>query len=101
MAVYNIPLQNGIQTIPALGRTRAGHVFGFSANGTISSGQIDLIKAKAPGSDLFEDIPSSQTSLTNLASLLFTFPAEEYEITISGYSGNATELRITDTVVEV
>lgn len=100
MATYNIQLRNGIQTFKALGRLRAGHVLGFSLNGSVTAGQIDSIKAKAPGSSIFELIPSSQTELTNLTSLLFTFPVEEYEITISGFSGDATEIQITDSSVE-
>lgn len=100
MAVYNIPLQNGTQTITALGRTRSNHVFGIQANGAVTSGSIDSISARAPGSGVFESIPNSQKDLTNLTSLLFTFPAVEYQITISGYSGAATEIAITDTVVE-
>lgn len=101
MSTYNLPLNNGTQTFPALSRLRAGHVLGFKLNGTATAGQIDSISAKAPGSDVFEVIPSSQTDLTNLVSLLFTFPVEEYQIVISGFTGTATEILITDSVVEV
>ena len=54
------------------------------------------INAKAPGSSVFETIPDNVIDLSATQTLIFSGAIEEYQFILSGFSGSATTLIITD-----
>ena len=54
------------------------------------------VTAKAPGSAVFEDIPDGTIDLSATQTVIFSGAIEEYQFVLSGFSGSATTLIITD-----
>lgn len=75
----------------------SSHVLAVSANGTMLTGTL-TVEARAPGSKEFESIPDGIIDLTSLSTVIFTFAVAEYRFKLSGFTGSATEIIVTDTV---
>lgn len=100
---YVVPLVDGAyEKQTGLTGLNSNHCLGFSVRGSLTTGTV-TIKAKSPGSDVFESIPDGVVDLANIHTVLFIFPVAAYQITLSDLSGEAVDgqLTVTDSIMEL
>lgn len=103
MQVITIPAVDGVYTSKADLNAKGivpGHQLTIGFDGTVTAGTL-TIKAKGPGGTVFETIPDGLQDLTAPLSILFTFVATEYELTLAGFTGTSTKITVTDAQVEL
>ena len=88
MAKFHVPLADGTyssESVVSSGQDNEtfDHQLSFKVNGSPTGGTI-TVRAKAEGSDTFENVPSGVISLTSPRTLLFQFHLREYQFVIAG-----------------
>ena len=95
MAVYYIDALDGVATVKVANPQKI-HDIAFRGDGSVSSGVME-IKGRKPGSDTYETIPDADAlDLSLPESVQFYGSADSFEFTISGFSGVANKIIITD-----
>lgn len=92
----NIPFVNGAYVRQFSSPLLKSHDLALDLTG-ITGGTL-VIEARKPGSSFFEAIPDGTINLASPSSVTFYGSVREYRFTLSGATGTASELVITDTV---
>lgn len=103
MPLYRVPAQNGVTKLTSTRTQVGGHILAFEHDNkkqAIIAGTI-LVETRAPGSAKFESVPDGSISLKDPTTLLFTFAVAEFRLTITGYSGPAGILYMTDSFEDI
>lgn len=92
-----IPAANGAYERSVNMGSWGNHQLGIKVLGSVSTGTL-TVKAKAPGSDVFEIVPDGVIDLTAITTVLFTFVAAEYEFTLASVTGatSGAQVVVTD-----
>jgi len=96
MAIYQVPLVNGIYSSNTVGRI-GGHNHAFTHQVSVNPNTTNpvgtlTIEARSKGSDKFEAIDGGEIDISSPESVLFQFNVEEYRFTVSGAGGTGVAL---------
>ena len=100
MTRHVLPAVDGVAVFNVDSHNLVGHQISVDADGTTTAGTL-TIAARGRGGRPFEAIPDGAIDLATSESVLFAFAVAEYEVTLAGFTGTATEIVLTDTIVEI
>ena len=101
MASYTIPTTSLSHVVDCMDSKHASHQMAFKLNGSVTAGTLK-VEAKSPGDDSYRAIPDCDAiDLKDPIPRLFTYGVNQYKFTVSGFAGDAKQIYITDTLLEV
>ena len=95
MSSFILPLVDGVYIKPTASRYERLHDLAVNTT-NITAGTL-TVTGRKPGSSVFETIPDGTIDLSAPVSVLFEGTVEEYHFELTGVTGTAESLVITDT----
>lgn len=90
-----IPATDGTHTVNYSSPYDKQHDVAVNTTG-VTTGTL-TVRARKPGANYFEDVPSGTIDLAAPTSITFEGAVAEYEFTLASFTGTASEITITDT----